>query len=346
MILELKNIKAFYPDGYQALDDINVSVEKKSFVVVLGESGSGKTTLFKVITGVLDPSEGSVFINDKDVTNLMTMSRDLTMIFQNFVLYPHMTVYQNVLTGLNGFDMSDDDKDQKVKEILSEFGLINYLNFKPRHLSDGQKQRVAMCKSLIREPSLFLMDEPLSNLDLPQRTRIKKELIDIYQRYDTSLIYITHDLKDAEMLSTVIWIMDYGRIVQTGTIKEIRNNPRSLRVFHLVTAGEINEFKVHYQNHKLSCFGLEIDYECDKDDGDYTCAIQYKDIYLDTNSKLKGEIYSSKITPNGVLLTLTVEDNQISLLTDDDDEIDYEVGQVLSFSFKKEGIKLFKIKNN
>ncbi|MCR4561846.1 MAG: ABC transporter ATP-binding protein [Bacilli bacterium] len=345
MILELKNIKFTYPDGIEALHDINASIEKKSFVVVLGESGSGKTTLFKVISGIYNPDEGNVFIKDQDVTNIQTGSRDLTMIFQNFVLYPHLTIYHNVMVGLNGFEMDDEEKDRRVKNILSAFGLRNYLNFKPRHLSDGQKQRVCMCKALIREPSLFLMDEPLSNLDLPQRSKIKRELKDIFDSYDSTFIYITHDLKDAESLGTTIWVMDNGTIVQQGTIRELRESPKTLKVFSLVTGNNINIYQVRCDGKKLIHAGFAMDLEENRSKSAYTLAFAYKDAFIDPNGPIEGEILSAKIADNGqILLNVKLKDESLfSCYVDEEEEI--KNGDLLRFNVKRTGIKLFQAKS-
>lgn len=343
MILELKNIKAIYSDGFVALENVSVALKNKSFVVILGSSGSGKTTLFKVITGLLDPIEGEVIINDKDVTNLLTESRDISMIFQNYVLYPHMTIYANVFMGLNGFNISNEEKDQRAKKILSEFGLRNYLNFKPRHLSDGQKQRVAMCKALVREPSIFLMDEPLSNLDLPQRVRIKKELKEIYERYDTSFVYITHELHDALMLATVVWIMERGRIIQTGTIEEIRNNPVSLKAFNLIYGGEINKTQGTLANGQLTIYDTTIAFtKNDIASGNHTIAFTYKDAFLCKEGPIEGKVLTQKITPNGILTTIAVNNtDEISFYSDDEEENILKVGESIRLQLKVEKLKLF-----
>lgn len=348
MILKLENIKYLYPDGFEALCDVNAEIENKSFVVILGESGSGKTTLFRVITGISDPIEGSIFINDQDVTKATTSSRDLTMIFQNFVLYPHMTLYENVLTGLNGFGLSDEEQDVKTKQILTEFGLRDYLNFKPRHVSDGQKQRVAMCKALVREPSLFLMDEPLSNLDLPQRVRIKQELKQIYEKRNSTFIYITHELADAEMLSTVVWIMDRGRIVQTGTLEEIRKNPKTYKSFVLVNGGNINEFQVTYKGGYAYNQAFKMKLDKQKKDNNYTLCITNKDVVLDKNGPIKGTLLSTKITPQGFLLNAKLKDDSLLsclISEDEEEEYEYKEGEEISFSFPESKTYLFKARN-
>ena len=342
MILELKDISASYPDGFNALEDVNASIKEKSFVVVLGESGSGKTTLLKVIAGLLDPTTGSVTINNKDVTNLLTESRDLSMIFQNYVLYPHMTLYSNVIMALNGFDLTDEEKDLRAKQILSEFGLGNYLNFKPRHISDGQKQRVAMCRALVRDPQLFLMDEPLSNLDLPQRVRIKRELKDIFERYGTSFIYVTHDLLDAEMLSTAVWIMNNGTIVQAGTLTEIRKNPKSLKAFQLVYGGEINTTNAIVKNGKLNIYSKKYDCELDKKDGDFVAGFTYSDIQISKKGDIEGIVSSVKVVPKGLIVNVKLKDDTEVSSYYDDSEDEVNEGDSVKLLLKLNNIKFFR----
>ena len=345
MILELKDVKYAYPDGYIALEKVNASVEKKSFVVLLGESGSGKSTLFKVMAGLYDPDEGSVFINGQDVTNVKTASRDLTMVFQDFVLYPHLTVYHNVMVGLNGFSMSEEEKDLRVKEILTEFGLRDYLNFKPRHLSDGQKQRICICKSLIREPSLFLMDEPLSNLDLPQREKIKRELKSTFLKYPSSFFYITHDLKDAETLATLVWIMDKGRVIQQGTLQEIRDNPRNLKAMELVYGGDLNEYQVHFDGRFVENEAFRAPFEGKRTKKDYTLAFSSKGVDVDPDGPIEGEALSLKMTSGGLLLNAKLKNGALlGCAVDEDFEI--EPGSPVRFSLKPGKAHLFQAKAN
>ena len=347
MILELKDIKYTYPDGYIALENLNATIEDKSFVVVLGESGSGKTTLFKIIAGILDPDEGNVYLTDIDVTNMKTASRDLTMVFQNFPLYPHLTIYHNVMLALNGFDMSEEEKDMRVKDILTSFGLQYYLNFKPKHLSDGQKQRVCIAKALIREPSLLLLDEPLSNLDLPQKIKIKAELKDIFKKYNSTFIYISHDIKDVEELSTLVWIMNNGQIIQQGTLKELKEAPRNLKVFQLVNEGNLNEYDVEFDGKYLKNNAFSIPINEKRTKKDYILAFTYTDTYVDENGPIKGEILSIKMLPSGLYINAKLKDDTlIGSIIEDDEEINIKEGDVVHFNVKPNRLKLFSAKSN
>ncbi len=340
MILKLNNIKFLYDNEVVALQDINVNVLEKSFVVILGESGCGKTTLLKVIAGLIDQEEGSIFINDEDVTNLRTSSRDVSMIFQNYVLYPHLTIYHNMMLGLNGFGLSDETKDKNVKAMLTLFGLGNYLNFKPRHLSDGQKQRICIAKALLREPSLFLMDEPLSNLDQPQKLKIMKELKDVYEKTNSSFFYATHDIKDAEMLATKVLVMDKGKIIQEGTLQEIREKPSNLKVFRLTNSGDINEYSIKYDGTSIIHNSFTIPYSYKTEKGEYTLACLAKDVYLDKNGPINGEVLSIKLVNDKVLVNAKLDDGSlINALIDEEEDI--KSGDKLRLNIKVNKIKLF-----
>ncbi len=347
MILELKDIKYTYPNGYIALENINAVIKEKSFVVVLGESGSGKTTLFKIISGILDPDEGSVYINDVDATNMKTASRDLTMVFQNFPLYPHLTIYHNVMLALNGFKMNEIEKDMRVKDILASFGLEYYLNFKPKHLSDGQKQRVCIAKALIREPSLLLLDEPLSNLDLPQKTRIKNELKTIFKKYNSSFIYISHDIKDAEELATLVWVMERGKIIQQGTLKEIKSDPKNLKVMQLINEGSLNEFDVEFDGKNIKNSAFSIPFNEKRTKKPYVLAFTYSDTFIDEDGPISGEILSIKMLPNGLYINAKLKDDTLlGSIIEDDEEINIKKGDIVRFNVRPNKLKLFNAKSN
>jgi len=324
MVLKISDLSFDYKDGVIGLDNVNFEVKDKNLIVVLGESGSGKTTLAKAISGVITPKSGRIILNDEDITDFITASRDLTMVFQNFLLYPHMTIYENVMVSLNGIKLSEDEKDKIVKDILTQFGLGCYLNFKPRNLSDGQKQRVAICKALVRQPYLFILDEPLANLDSPQRKAIRKELKALYEKTNSNFLYITHDIEDAEFLSTFIVIMDKGRVLQTGTLTQIRERPKTLKAAKLIFGGLVNVIE--------------------KEDGDLfnkfykrnssskeKVAIPYKSISIKDNGEFCGRFLTAKITPKGIQLTLLLEnDKEIYILIDEED-INYKENDIIRF---------------
>lgn len=331
MVLKINNVSFDYPDGVSALRDINLEVPNKSFVVVLGESGCGKTTLLKVIAGLLDPQKGQVIINDEEVTEFTTASRDLTMLFQEFSLIPHMTVYENVLMSLNGIKIPNEEKDRLVKTILEQFGLRHYVNLKPRHLSVGQKQRVAICKSLIREPLLFLMDEPLASLDLSQRFRLKKELKNIFNNVSSSFVYVTHDYSDAEYLSDYLVVMDKGRILQTGTFKEIKANPKTLKVANLINGGNINTLEVECTGDQFKNSDFTLKNNVNLGQNKLNLVIPYKCLKPKQDGPIKGEFVSSKLVNGDQLLTIRLESGKLLYAQIPDEDIEFKEKDIVNF---------------
>ena len=331
MVLKINHVSFDYPDGVSALRDINLEVPNKSFVVILGESGCGKTTLLKVIAGLLDPQQGQVIINDEDVTTFTTASRDLTMLFQEFSLIPHMTVYENVLMSLNGIKLTNEEKDKLVKAILEQFGLRHYINLKPRHLSVGQKQRVAICKSLIREPQLFLMDEPLASLDLSQKFRLKIELKNIFNNVPSSFIYVTHDYLDAEYLADYLVIMDKGKIIQTGTFKEIRDNPKTIKTATLINGGNINSFEVSVVSNQLKNDDFTLKNTAKHEQNKNILIIPYKSLVLKEDGPIKGEFMSSKLVNGDQLITVKLPSGNMIYAQIQDDEIEFKEKDIVCF---------------
>jgi len=346
MVLKIDNLHVVFKNGFSALKGVNFEIPQKSFVVILGESGSGKTTLLKAIAGLVDASEGSIFINDENVTDIMPMYRDVAMVFQDFVLYPHMTIYENVLTGLNHFPLSEDKKDERVKQILIEFGLKNYLNFKPRHLSDGQKQRVAICKALVREPLLFLFDEPLANLDLPQRLAIRDELKEIFRKHQTSFVYVTHDIKEAEVLSNHIVILSEGKVIQEGHISEIRKKPVSLDAAHLIYGDELNILHSYEWNTPLAINFFEDHIAANiSKENDATIAIPFHEITVAKKGDFDGLITKIITTPNGVILKMKFKSLNNAILQcyiNSDEIMNYQINDVVEIKINTNQVFIYK----
>lgn len=331
MILKLNDISFVYPDNITAIKDVSFEVPNKSFVAILGESGCGKTTLLKIIAGLVDPQKGNVIINDEDVTNFTTASRDVTMQFQEFTLMPHLTIYENVLLSLNGIKISNEEKDQLVKSILTKFGLRNYLNFKPRHLSIGQQQRVAICKSLVREPLLFLMDEPFSNIDKFNKGRLLKELKYVYENMNSSFVFATHNHIDAEFLSTYVIVLDKSKLLQKGTFSEIKENPVNEKVTNLIYGGEINSFDL--KNDKFENIDKLMENYVKKPSKFKKIVIPYKCLSVDEEGLISGKFVTSKIVNGNQLITIEL-DNKKELYAYVDESIEFEIDQIVKLSIK------------
>lgn len=213
-----------------AVQKIDLKVKDKEFLVLVGPSGCGKTTTLRMISGLDDVTEGDIFIGDHNVTEVPPKDRNIAMVFQNYALYPHMTVYKNIAFGLKIRKVNKDEIDKRVRRVAEMLGIENLLDRKPKQLSGGQRQRVAMGRAIVRNPQAFLFDEPLSNLDAKLRTQMRAELKKLHQRIQTTVVYVTHDQVEAMTLADRIVIMKDGVIIQIGTPQEVYNHPTNLFV--------------------------------------------------------------------------------------------------------------------
>jgi multiple sugar transport system ATP-binding protein len=223
--LELRNVKkVFRGSKTPAVDNVSLKVEKGEFFVILGPSGSGKTTLLRIISGLEKPDDGKVIIDGQEVNELPPSKRNVGMVFQNYALYPHKTVLENLILPLEGL-MSKREAITWAEEISKRLGIHELLSRYPTELSGGQQQRVALARALLRKPKLFLMDEPLSNLDAPLRVSARKLIKDVQRENGITTIYVTHDHVEAMAIADRVAIMNNGRIIQVGTPEEVYNDP-------------------------------------------------------------------------------------------------------------------------
>ncbi|NMP21338.1 ABC transporter ATP-binding protein [Sulfobacillus harzensis] len=221
----LQHVSKQFGSSNYAVHDVNLDIEDKEFLVLLGPSGCGKTTTLRMVAGLEEVSEGRIVIGGQDVTNVPPKDRDIAMVFQNYALYPHMTVYENMSFGLKLRKMPKTEIDKRVKEAAEILGLSPYLARRPKELSGGQRQRVALGRAIVREPKAFLMDEPLSNLDAKLRTQTRVELKRLHQRLGATIIYVTHDQTEAMTMGTRIVVMRDGVVQQVDTPDGIYHRP-------------------------------------------------------------------------------------------------------------------------
>ncbi len=246
MGLELKNITKIYDNGFQAVTDFNLSIKDREFIIFVGPSGCGKSTTLRMIAGLETITKGIFAIDGKIVNDLPPKDRGIAMVFQSYALYPHLTVYENMAFGLELAGFDEDEIERRVNEAAKILGLSDYLDRKPRALSGGQRQRVALGRAIIRHANIFLMDEPLSNLDAKQRVSMRSELIRIHRKVGATTIYVTHDQIEAMTMADRIVVMNLGRIQQVGTPKELYFNPQNLFV-----AGFIGDPPMNFVNGHL-----------------------------------------------------------------------------------------------
>ncbi len=214
----------------EVVHDINLDVKDKEFLVLVGPSGCGKSTVLRMVAGLEDASEGEIYIGDKMVNNVAPKDRDIAMVFQNYALYPHMSVFDNMAFGLKLRHFPKDQINQRVDEAADILGLQQFLKRKPKELSGGQRQRVALGRAIVREPQVFLMDEPLSNLDAKLRVQTRAEITRLHQRLQTTIIYVTHDQTEAMTMGSRIAVLNAGIIQQLGAPQELYDHPSNLFV--------------------------------------------------------------------------------------------------------------------
>ena len=239
----LKDIKKVYENGYVGTHDVNISIADKEFIVLVGPSGCGKSTTLRMIAGLEEISGGTVEIDGEVVNDLQPKDRNIAMVFQNYALYPHMTVYDNIAFSLRLQKMPEDQIYEKVTNAADILGITEYLLRKPRALSGGQRQRVAIGRAMVRDSKVFLMDEPLSNLDAKLRNQMRAEIILLRQKLNTTFIYVTHDQTEAMTLADRIVIMKDGYIQQVGTPEECFDMPKNLFVAEFIGAPKMNIMK-------------------------------------------------------------------------------------------------------
>ena len=228
--------------GVVAVQEFNLDIADKEFIVLVGPSGCGKSTTLRMIAGLEEISEGELYIGDRLVNDVAPKDRDIAMVFQNYALYPHMTVYDNMAFGLKLRHMPKDEIDKAVKQAAEILDITQYLGRKPKALSGGQRQRVAIGRAIVRNPQVFLMDEPLSNLDAKLRNQMRAEIIKLRERINTTFIYVTHDQTEAMTLGDRIVIMKDGFIQQIGTPQEVFNHPYNLFVAEFIGSPKMNIF--------------------------------------------------------------------------------------------------------
>ncbi len=240
--VNISRVSKDYASGARAVSDVSLDIADGEFIVLVGPSGCGKSTLLRMVAGLETITEGTVAIGDRIVNDVDPANRDIAMVFQNYALYPHMTVKRNMAYGLTNRKMAKSEIDRRVAEASAILRLDDYLDRKPRQLSGGQRQRVAMGRAIVREPACFLFDEPLSNLDAKLRVDMRGEIKQLQRRLGTTSIYVTHDQMEAMTLADRLVVLNLGRIEQVGTPLDVFRNPASLFVASFIGSPEMNLF--------------------------------------------------------------------------------------------------------
>ncbi len=286
---EKKNNLQITDEGVVAVQEFNLEIADKEFIVLVGPSGCGKSTTLRMIAGLEEISGGELYIGDRLVNDVAPKDRDIAMVFQNYALYPHMTVYDNMAFALKLRHTPKDEIDKKVKEAAEILDITQYLGRKPKALSGGQRQRVAIGRAIVRAPQVMLMDEPLSNLDAKLRNQMRAEIIKLRERINTTFIYVTHDQTEAMTLGDRIVIMKDGFIQQIGTPQEVFNHPYNLFVAGFIGTPQMNLF----------------DAKLVKNNGKY--AVELANITVELSDEKQAKLAANGVEPQDIVLGVRPE---------------------------------------
>ena len=300
---------------FVAVRDLSLLIEDQEFLVLLGPSGCGKTTTMRMIAGLEEPTLGEVFIGERKVNDALPKDRDVAMVFQNYGLYPHLSVYENIRYPLKVRKVPKSLHSEKVRQAAEKVQLDHLLERKPRELSGGQRQRVALARAIVRTPTVFLMDEPLSNLDAKLRVTMRAELKHLQHELKITTVYVTHDQIEAMTLADRVAVMDHGIISQLGPPEEIYNDPANLFVAGFIGSPPMNlmKGKLHDNNFQHPNFSISINHEANLEKA--TLGIRPEDLILCAAQKgvLQGTVYAHELTGESTLTTINVGPDRVTI---------------------------------
>ena len=347
--LTLKNINKIYPNGFHAVHDFNLEMERGEFIVFVGPSGCGKSTTLRMIAGLEDISNGEFLIEGKRANEMGPRERGVAMVFQSYALYPQMTVYDNIAFGLELQGVDEDYIDEKVRNTARILGLTDYLDRLPRALSGGQRQRVAIGRALIRKVGIFLMDEPLSNLDAKQRVTMRSEITQIHRETGATTIYVTHDQTEAMTMADRIVVMKDGYVQQVGTPRELYFDPVNVFVAGFIGEPPMNFVRGTVTGGKLKVGTIDVDLSHKL--GDKLAKYEGKQIVFGFRPEAikLGEHKDAYVLPASVELTEMLGDNtNVYIQMEDlhsilkvDPHDTPEVDSQITFSIPYESVYLF-----
>ena len=336
--ISLRHINKIYDNHIQAVYDFNLDIGKNEFIVFVGPSGCGKSTTLRMIAGLEDITSGDLYIDGVYSNDLTPKERDISMVFQSYALFPNMTVYENIAFGLKINHTEKKELDERVRKAAEILQLSDYLDRKPANLSGGQMQRVALGRAIVKNSKLFLMDEPLSNLDAKLRVSMRSEIVDLHNKINATTIYVTHDQTEAMTMADRIVVMNKGYIQQIGTPKEIYNHPKNKFVATFVGSPSMNLLPVRYSDKKLI---LENGYEISVEK-DYQNLLE--EFYKNEIEQDEKWILENSDTQNPILVKPLIEEKQkmIARLKDALEKKD----DALILGIRPEGIKAYKEKTD
>lgn len=317
----LKGVSKIY-DKKKVIDNIDLTIKDKEFVVLVGASGCGKSTILRMIAGLEDITSGEILIGDKKVNNIAPKDRDIAFVFQSYALYPHMTVRENIAFGLKMRKVDKETIERKVTEAAEILDLTEYLDRKPKQLSGGQRQRVALGRAIVRNPKVFLMDEPLSNLDAKLRVQMRAEIKKLHEKLQTTFIYVTHDQTEALTMGDRIVVLDKGIIQQVDSPEEIYNNPQNMFVAGFVGSPQMNF--IEGENLSSEFAGKIV-------------GVRPEKMICSGNIKLTVNVDMTELLGSEKIAYFNIGENKCSAKL----SADYNIGKTLELSIKRDDIYLF-----
>ena len=340
-------------EGVVAVQEFNLDIKDKEFIVLVGPSGCGKSTTLRMIAGLEDITSGQLYIDDKLVNDVEPKNRDIAMVFQNYALYPHMTVYENMAFPLKIKKMSNEEIDSTVKEAAKILDIEQYLQRKPKALSGGQRQRVAIGRAIVRKPKVLLMDEPLSNLDAKLRNQMRAEIIKLRQRINTTFVYVTHDQTEAMTLGDRIVVMKDGYIQQIGTPQEVFNHPRNLFVAGFIGTPQMNYFDAKLVKkdgkYHVEVYGLDVQVSDDKQKRLEDLNVAEQDIVLGVRPDhitlakqgIEGKVDVAELMGSNIHLHISVKDKDVIVIVPTEGEDKAFSQESVNISFTGSTIHMF-----
>ncbi len=345
--IRLEHIEKYFGDVH-VVKDLSLHIPDGSFTVLVGPSGCGKTTTLRLIAGLETVTSGKIYIGDQDVTSLEPKDRNVAMVFQNYALYPHMTVYDNIAFGLQARKMDKKEIDRRVQRAASMLGISNLLNRKPKQLSGGQQQRVAIGRAIVRNPNVFLFDEPLSNLDAKLRVEMRTELLKLHRDLGATAVYVTHDQEEAMTMGDQIVVMEGGVIQQQGTPREIYFQPKNLFVAGFIGSPAMNMLEGQLKDGDFISPHVRVPLGLQASDRNVILGVRPEDIHLPdalsesrATPSISAQVEVIELLGSRAIVPLRLGDQPIKAVIDERFLHKVQEGATIQLAFDRERLHLF-----
>ena len=338
--LELKKITKVYPNGTKAINETSLNIEHGEFMVFVGPSGCGKSTLLRMIAGLEDITEGEIDLDGKTINKIDPSERDVAMVFQNYALYPHMNVYKNLSYGLKNRGESKEKIDNKVKEVAELLEIKEYLQRKPAQLSGGQRQRVAMGRAIVRNPKVFLFDEPLSNLDAKLRGQVRIEIKKLQQSMNVTSVFVTHDQVEAMTLGDRLAVINNGVIEQLGTPIEVYEKPASKFVGEFIGSPQMNFVNGAINNNNFESSSFKLNKDLNIDNASVVLGFRAEDLNLKEEGEISLTIDIIEKLGSDSIIYGRDKDGQ-SICYKESGNTKLEVGEIINISLDVDAVHIF-----